>query len=48
MKVIIRTTAQETQHCHYCTIHVKTTEVYRVIRNDCRGFNNLSFTVHLR
>ena len=24
--------------------HVK----YRVIRNDCRGFNNLSYTVHMR
>jgi len=21
---------------------------YRVIRNDCRGFNNLSYTMHLR
>jgi len=21
---------------------------YRVIRNDCRGFNNLSYTLHLR
>ena len=23
-------------------------DVYRVIRNDCRGFNNLSYTIHLR
>jgi hypothetical protein len=23
-------------------------EKYRVIRNDCRGFNNLSYTIHLR
>ena len=22
--------------------------IYRVIKNDCRGFNNLSYTVHLR
>jgi hypothetical protein len=22
--------------------------MYRVIRNDCRGFNNLSHTIHLR
>jgi len=21
--------------------------LYRVIRNDCRGFNNLSYTIHL-
>jgi hypothetical protein len=21
---------------------------YRVIKNDCRGFNNLSYTIHLR
>jgi len=24
------------------------TNIYRVIRNDCRGFNNLSYTMHLR
>jgi len=22
--------------------------VYSVIKNDCRGFNNLSYTIHLR
>jgi hypothetical protein len=22
--------------------------MYRVIKNDCRGFNNLSYTIHLR
>jgi len=22
--------------------------IYSVIRNDCRGFNNLSYTLHLR
>jgi len=22
--------------------------VYRVIQNDCRSFNNLSYTIHLR
>jgi len=22
--------------------------LYRVIRNDCQGFNNLSYTIHLR
>jgi hypothetical protein len=22
--------------------------IYRFIRNDCRGFNNLSYTIHLR
>jgi hypothetical protein len=21
---------------------------YRIIENDCRGFNNLSYTIHLR
>jgi len=21
--------------------------IYRVIQNDCRGFNNLSYTIHL-
>ena len=24
------------------------TYLYRVIRNDCRGFNSLSYTIHLR
>jgi len=24
------------------------TNTYRVIQNDCRGFNNLSYTIHLR
>ena len=29
--------------------HVLTTyEQYRVIQNDCRGFNNLSYIIHLR
>jgi len=23
-------------------------DIYRVIRNDCRGFHNLSYTIHLR
>jgi len=22
--------------------------IHRVIQNDCRGFNNLSYTIHLR
>jgi len=22
--------------------------IYRVIQNDCRGFNNLSYTIHFR
>ena len=30
-----------------CSIY-RDLENYRVIRNDCQGFNNLSFTVHLR
>ena len=25
-----------------------TTLIYRVIKNDCRGFNNLSYTINLR
>ena len=28
-------------------IHIYT-HTHRVIRNDCRGFNNLSYTIHLR
>jgi len=24
------------------------TNLHRVIKNDCRGFNNLSYTIHLR
>ena len=29
-------------------IYVQPLWFYRVIRNDCRGFNNLSYTIHLR
>ena len=29
-------------------IRYRKTSLYRVIRNDCRGFNNLSYTIHLR
>jgi hypothetical protein len=29
-----------------CLLYV--TAMYRVIRNDCWGFNNLSHTIHLR
>jgi len=28
--------------------HFKFAQLYRVIKNDCRGFNNLSYTIHLR
>jgi len=29
------------------TLHLSHKFKYRVIRNDCRGFNNLSYTIHL-
>jgi len=33
----------------YIYIHTHThIYIYRVIRNDCRGSNNLSYTIHLR
>ena len=28
---------------HWCFVYK-----YRVIQNDCQGFNNLSYTIHLR
>ena len=28
--------------------HIKLAALYRVIRKDCRGFSNLSYTIHLR
>ena len=39
--------------CHIIKIFLPATcyivrEIYRVIKNDCRGFNNLSYTIHLR
>jgi len=41
--------------CEHHMKHIKTlcklsarVYMYRVIRNDCRGFNNLSYTIHLR
>jgi hypothetical protein len=27
--------------------HILPTQLYSVIRNDCWGFNNLSYTIHL-
>jgi hypothetical protein len=32
----------------YGSVHRKYIPIYRVIQNDCRGFNNLSYTTHLR
>jgi len=32
------------QHLNIRTINIK----YRFVQNDCRGFNNLSYTIHLR
>jgi hypothetical protein len=32
---------------HYL-LHILYKFIYRVIQNDCRGFNKLSYTVHLR
>ena len=29
-------------------VTLKTVQNYRVIKNDCRGFNNLSYIIHLR
>jgi hypothetical protein len=29
-------------------INVMIQDLYRVIQNDCQGFNNLSYTIHLR
>ena len=35
--------------CHHLFLLVPClTTKYRVIRNDCRGFNNLSYTIHSR
>jgi len=34
--------------CCVGTVHDDTILKYRVIRNDCRGFNNLSYTIHLQ
>jgi len=31
-----------------CKPFVDIDRKYRVIENDCRGFNNLSYTIHLR
>ena len=29
-------------------VQAKDSAIYRVIQNDCRGFNNLSYTIRLR
>jgi hypothetical protein len=43
------------KECEYWSMSVITreaikehTDIYRVIRNDCRGFNNFSYTMYLR
>jgi hypothetical protein len=33
---------------HICTYINPTAVLYRVIQNNCRGFNNLSYTIHFR
>ena len=35
------------RHCVPSHFNLEST-LYRVIRNECRGFNNLSYTIHLR
>ena len=32
----------------YCFIILMIGSIYRVIQNDCRGFNNLSYKIHLK
>jgi len=32
----------------YLLGYIRYAPIYRVIQNDCRGFNNLSYTIHLR
>jgi len=55
----IRTKILFTYTVHYCQYNILNTSYqnkekprliyeYRVIQNDCRGFNNLSYTTHLR
>jgi len=34
-----------THGCHFCDC--SSSQIYRVIRNYCGGFNNLSYTIHL-
>ena len=42
----VRTQGAELYVNHF--LHCLTSYIYRVIENDCRGFNNLSHTIHLR
>ena len=41
-------TARIINAVHKDIMTIRQTEIYRVIQNDCRGFNNLSYTIHLR
>jgi len=36
------------QLCGYLPQTQNMHSTYRVIRNDCQGFNNLSYTIHFR
>ena len=53
--ICIHTSTKMITTCHYVPKTSTKTHtwplhyaLYRVIRNDCRGFNNLSYTIHLR
>jgi len=41
MVMVVGVSVREQFHREYIYI-------YKVIRNDCRGFDNLSYTIHLR
>ena len=50
-KVVCKGTLKMRNKCRSIntTIRVlRLTQIYRIIRNDCQGFNNLSYTIHLR
>ena len=37
-----------TSYSYYCKMVYISASIYKVIRNDCQGFNNLSYTLHFR
>jgi hypothetical protein len=47
--LLIQRVMKQLQFYKLSHAHTHTHErLYRVIQNDCRGFNNLSYTTHLR
>jgi hypothetical protein len=44
----LRIPKEQADASKYVGVFINIIDIYRVIGNDCRGFNNLSYTIQLR